>query len=83
MDLTKEKIPMDSKQLKDFAIQVGAHACGIANIERFEHAPQGFNPKDVFSQCKSVIVFIKQMPTAFIEAENPIPYTLHTKCTLT
>lgn len=33
-----------------------------ANIARFENAPEGFHPKNIFSKCKSVIVFIKQMP---------------------
>lgn len=66
---------MKSKMIKEFALQVGAHACGIANIDRFEKAPKGFNPKDVFSQCKTVVVFIKQMPKDAIFAENPIPYT--------
>ena len=66
---------MESKLIKETAQNFGAQACGIAGIERFDDAPAGFNPKDVFSRCKSVIVFIKQMPTAAILAENPVPYT--------
>lgn len=66
---------MESKLIKEFALAAGAHACGIADIGRFEKAPEGFNPKDVFSQCKSIVVFIKQMPGDAILAENPIPYT--------
>lgn len=53
---------MAPKQIKEYAIEVGANACGIANIARFENAPEGFHPKNIFSKCKSVIVFIKQMP---------------------
>ena len=66
---------MESKLIKESAYDLGAQDCGIANIERFKDAPKGFNPKDVFSECKSVVVFIKQMPIDVIFAENPIPYT--------
>ena len=66
---------MDSKLIKEYAVELGAHACGIADIARFENAPPGFHPQDVFSLCQSVVVFIKQMPTDVIFAENPVPYT--------
>ncbi|PAB56365.1 epoxyqueuosine reductase [Anaeromicrobium sediminis] len=66
---------MKSALIKEYALKFGAHRCGIASIERFEDAPEGFNPKDVFRDCSSVVVFIKQMPTDVIFAENPIPYT--------
>jgi len=66
---------MEPNLIKDFARLVGAHECGVASIERFAGAPEGFNPKDVFSACKSVVVCIKQMPTGAICADNPIPYT--------
>ena len=66
---------MKSELIKEAALEFGAHGCGIASIERFKDAPEGFGPKDVFSECRSVIVFIKQMPTDAIFAENPIPYT--------
>lgn len=66
---------MNSERIKEFAVKVGAHSCGIANIDRFQNAPTGFSPTDVFSKCKSVVVFIKQMPKDIIFAENPVPYT--------
>lgn len=66
---------MESKLIKENALILGADRCGIANIERFKDAPEGFNPKDVFSGCKSVVVFIKQMPADVIFADNPVPYT--------
>ena len=61
--------------IKEKALSLGAHGCGIAGIERFSNAPKGFSPSDVFSKCKSVVVMIKQMPTGSILAENPVPYT--------
>ena len=66
---------MESKQIKEYAIGLGAHACGIASLARFDTAPEGFHPKDIFSKCKTVVVFIKQMPADVIFAENPVPYT--------
>ena len=66
---------MEAKQIKKYAIEFGANVCGIASVARFENAPEGFHPKDVFSKCKSVVVFIKQMPGDAIFAENPVPYT--------
>jgi epoxyqueuosine reductase QueG len=66
---------LESKLIKEFVMAAGADACGIADIGRFVNAPEGFSPKDVFSQCKSVVVFLKQMPIDAIHAENPVPYT--------
>jgi epoxyqueuosine reductase len=73
--MQKEPLPMKPKLIKEYAIELGAHACGIADITRFENAPEGYHPKDIFSRCQSVVVFIKQMPTDVILAENPVPYT--------
>jgi len=66
---------LTAKLIKEHALSLGAHGCGIAGIERFSKAPEGFRPTDVFSKCKSVIVTMKQMPTGSIFAENPVPYT--------
>lgn len=66
---------ISSIEVKELAAKHGADACGIANIERFSGSPSGFNPKDVYSQCSSVIVFLKRMPSEVIKAENPVPYT--------
>lgn len=49
--------------------------CGIAPASRFARAPEGFKPTDIYSKCRSVVVFIKKMPGEIIVAENPIPYS--------
>jgi len=64
-----------SKEIKEFVLSTGADKCGIANIDRFSKTPEGFNPKDIYKNCKSIIVFLKQMPAEIILASNPIPYT--------
>jgi hypothetical protein len=66
---------MESKLIKEAAMELGARACGIAGVAGFADAPEGFKPQDIFSKCQSVVVFIKQMPIAAIFAENPVPYT--------
>jgi len=48
---------MDSDFIKELVYSYGADVCGVANIERFEHAPIGINPLDIYSETKSVIVY--------------------------
>jgi epoxyqueuosine reductase QueG len=64
-----------ANELKKYALSLGAEKCGIASVDRFDEAPKGFHPSDVFPNCKSVVVFLIQMPTEIILASNPIPYT--------
>ncbi len=64
-----------SKEIKNFALSLGADKCGIASIDRFKEAPVGFKPTDIYKDCQSVVVFLKQMPKETIMASNPIPYT--------
>jgi len=66
---------MKADEIKKHALTLGAEKCGIASVDRFDKAPEGFHPIDIFSKCKSVIVFLIQMPTEIILASNPIPYT--------
>ncbi len=66
---------ISANEVIEIATQLGVDACGIASIDRFSNSPKGFNPKDVYSKCESVIVFLKTMPHEVIMAENPIPYT--------
>jgi epoxyqueuosine reductase len=66
---------LSSGEIKSFALDLGADKCGIATTNRFSSAPEGFNPTDVYSKCKSVVVFLKRMPPEVIMAENPVPYS--------
>lgn len=66
---------ISSDEIKSIVFGLGADNCGIASIDRFSSAPTGFHPTDVYSKCKSVVVFFKRMPTEVIMAENPIPYS--------
>ena len=64
-----------SSEIKSLSLSLGADKCGIASVDRFINAPDGFHPGDIYNRCKSVIVFLIQMPTEIIMASNPIPYS--------
>ncbi len=49
---------ISNQEIKEIAYSLGADLCGVACLERFENAPVGFHPLDVFPNCKSVISFI-------------------------
>ena len=66
--ITKEKI-------REVAFNKGADLFGIASIDRFEKAPKGFHPKDIYSKTETVIAFAIKLPTETLYAENPIPFT--------
>lgn len=64
-----------STDIKNMATGFGAEAVGIANVERFSESPEGFHPRDIYKDCKSVVVFLKSIPFEIIMADNPLPYT--------
>ena len=50
MEITK-------KEIKERLYELGADLCGIAGVDRFGEAPEGYHPLDVLPSCQSVIVF--------------------------
>lgn len=66
---------LDRERVKEIMKALGADLCGIANIDRFENAPEGFHPLDVFPSCKSVISFACRFPVGALYCESNIPYT--------
>jgi len=66
---------ISSEEIKSITINLGADKCGIASTDRFSSAPTGFRPTDIYSKCKSVVVFLKKLPPEVIMVENPVPYT--------
>ena len=63
------------KQIKEFILGLGADACGVANIDRFYEAPVGFHPKNIFSDCKSVIVFGIALPKGLTKVSPRLIYS--------
>ena len=66
---------MDSVEIKNIILKHGADICGIAPVERFAGAPEGFHPTDIYDKCKSVIVFAKAVPHGANGAQSCVPYT--------
>ena len=66
---------MDSNYIKKLVYSLGADVCGVASVERFEDAPKGFRPSDIFPEAKCVISFGKHFPGGLFEATTNAPYT--------
>lgn len=66
---------LDRERVKEIMKALGADLCGIASIDRFANAPEGFHPLDVFPSCKSVISFGCRFPVGALYCESHIPYT--------
>lgn len=66
---------LDRERVKEIMKALGADLCGIASIDRFENALEGFHPLDVFPSCKSVISFACRFPVGALYCESNIPYT--------
>ena len=64
-----------AEEVKSIVKSLGADLVGIASLDRFEDAPEGFHPQDVFPTCKSVISFACRFPVACLTASSPTPYT--------
>lgn len=61
-------------KIKKVFINLGAEVCGVANIDQFIDAPKGFHPRDIYSDCKSVIVFAKKIPSGLAYVSPRIIY---------
>ncbi|NLG04604.1 MAG: epoxyqueuosine reductase [Clostridia bacterium] len=67
---------MNANEIKQMVLNMGADLCGIASIDRFADAPNGFHPLDVLPGCKSVIVFAKRFLAGTLKSNSTIPYTI-------
>lgn len=66
---------MINKEVKEIVFKLGADLCGIASIDRFDEAPEGFHPVDVLPTCKSVISFGCRFPAGTLACKSAVPYT--------
>jgi epoxyqueuosine reductase len=65
---------MNSTALKNEARALGAVLCGIAPVERFDNAPKGFGPTDLYPETRSVIAFAIPIPSGSLNLNTTIPY---------
>lgn len=75
-DVAANKCLMNNREIKEYVTGLGADVCGIAGIERFDNAPEGFHPADILEDVKSVIVFGKHFPKGTFLAKSTAPYTV-------
>lgn len=59
---------------KECILSLGVDVCGVANVNRFSEAPEGFHPRDIFPDCKSVIVFGIALPKGLTKVESRLIY---------
>lgn len=60
--------------IRQLVLALGADACGFAAMDRFQDAPAGFSPKDVWSECQTVIAFGVALPKGLLEASGHLIY---------
>ena len=65
-----------ANEIKKMIMESGADLCGIASVDRFDEAPEGFHPCDVLPSCKSVVVFAKKFLNGTLQCKSTIPYTI-------
>ena len=66
---------IDKHIIKEKILKLGADLCGFAPIERFNEAPKGFHPLDIYKGCKTVIIFAKTIPRSSFLGKSCVPYT--------
>ena len=66
---------MTREEVKELFLSLGAELCGIAPVDRFGTAPEGFHPQDVYPRCRSVISFACRMPAAVLSCPTSAVYT--------
>jgi epoxyqueuosine reductase QueG len=71
-----------SAEIKKLARLYEADLCGIAPVERFENAPKGFHPQDIYDGAKSVIVLAVREPKSTFHSKSPVPYTFTSEVAL-
>lgn len=62
------------EDIRKIFMKLGADICGIANIDRFTNAPEGFGPTDIFPDCRSVIVYGLAVPKGTTKVSPRIIY---------
>lgn len=68
-------------EIKEIFLKQGADICGVANIDLFGDTPEGFRPTDIYSDCKSVIVFAKAVPKGAALVGSRIVYMHYNELT--
>lgn len=62
------------EKIREIVMSCGADLCGFAGIDRFGDAPDGFHPRDVFQDCKTVISFAVALPKGLSQIHPRLVY---------
>lgn len=73
--MSMKETTINNTQVKKIAYALGADLCGIAGMDRFGDAPEGYHPCDVLPACRSVISFACRFPAAVLSCRTAVPYT--------
>ncbi|MFX0022240.1 MAG: epoxyqueuosine reductase [Candidatus Hermodarchaeota archaeon] len=66
---------VNSQFVKEKIKELGADICGFAPVSRFNAAPKGFHPLDIYKECKTVVAFAIKVPLAPLFTNNLVPYS--------
>ena len=66
----KEKLDL-TQEVKDFTLECGADIVGVAPIDRFDGAPDGYHPTDVMKSTRSVITFARKFIMGILDELAP------------
>ncbi|MBL7038514.1 MAG: hypothetical protein ISR77_07770 [Pirellulaceae bacterium] len=64
-----------AEKVKSLARRRGADIVGIANVERWEHAPLKLSPQGLLPEARSVIVIGGHVPDSCLEVGGPPPWS--------
>lgn len=62
------------EEIRKTILNLGVDLCGFASIDRFINAPRGFNPRDLFPDCQTVIVIAMALPKGLLKVDSRIIY---------
>ena len=66
---------INSAKVKEIMKSLGVDLCGISSLDRFDGAPKGNHPLDVFPLCKSVISFACRFLVGTLACNSHTLYT--------
>ena len=72
--MPKQRIELTSEIVKEYGIEAGAVAVGIAAASDFTAAPDGFKPSDALEGCLSVIVLGAPIPREAVLKEDMLGF---------
>ncbi len=71
-----DKNSLTKQHIKQTAFKYGTDLCGVASVDAFKEAPEGFHPSDIFPGCGTVVVTALKMPEGTFLGKSMIPYTV-------